>query len=155
MSLEARSIDYDNLRQVLDLKVELSQTGLVSSNSRTIAQAHYEPYSWLRGLWHNNQAIGLIAMIDMLPDHPEADERDPHNAAYLWRLMIDSRFQRQGFGTKAMDIAFSQARKWGRNKICNHISTTDGNAKEFYEKFGLRLTGRVDDGEAFMVGLVP
>jgi hypothetical protein len=97
MSLEARSIVYDNLRQVIDLKVDMSQTGLVSSNSRTIAQAHYEPLSWLRGLWHNNQAVGLIAMVDMLPDHPEADERDPHNAAYLWRLMID-----QGFNGKAL-----------------------------------------------------
>ena len=153
--IEARAVERFNLRALMRLQVGEEQRHLVASNAVTIAQVHYEPYSWLRGLWAGDEAVGLIAMIDLRPDHPDVDPNGPENAAYLWRLMIDATQQGKGYGRQAMGLAFGQARSWGRDMLCLHVSEREGNASAFYRRFGLHPTGRIDDGEAFLAGPVP
>lgn len=152
---ELKDVTYQNLGDILDLRVKDSQQGLVAPTVRTVAQAAYEPYSWLRGVFDGDKAVGLIALIDMRPDHPEVSPEDPENAVYLWRLMIDADAQGKGYGRFAMQAAFAYARGLGRTTFCTSVVPQDNNAVGFYEKFGLRKTGRVDDGEDFMQGPVP
>ncbi len=152
--IEAREISRKSVNPLLRLKVREDQALLVASNPVTIAQAHYEPNSWLRGLWSGELPVGLIAMIDIPPATPEADKGFPTNVAYLWRLMIDADQQGKGFGREAMQLAFSQARIWGRSTLCLHVAEKAGSAIEFYRKFGLEPTNRVDDGERLLIGSV-
>ena len=154
-TIEARAVDRGNLRALLDIKVRDDQRHLVASNAVTIAQVSYEPYSWLRGLWMGDQAVGLVAMIDLRPDHPDVGPNDPKNAAYLWRLMIEATQQHKGYGRQAIVLAFQQARIWERDTLCLHVSEREGNALAFYRRFGLEPTGRVDTGEAVLTAPVP
>ncbi|MGI9507720.1 MAG: GNAT family N-acetyltransferase [Geminicoccaceae bacterium] len=149
--IEARDITESNIDDLLRLDVRDDQEHLVASNAVTIAQAHYRPHSWVRGLWSGEKAVGLIAMIDL----QDADEDDPQNAAYLWRLMIDADHQGNGYGRQAIDLAFEQARRWQRDTLCVHVCEGKGSALELYRRFGLEPTGRIDDGEIFLVGPVP
>ena len=149
--IEARKINRGNLDALLDLEVRDDQKQLVASNAVTIAQAHYEPAAWLRGLWAGDRAVGLLAMVDFGPEHPAIRSGDPQNAAYLWRLMIDAAQQRKGYGRGAIELAFRQARDWGRDALCLHVAEQDGNALPFYKRFGFAPTDRVDNGERFMV----
>lgn len=153
--IEAREITYWNVDLLLKLRVRDDQTELVAPNSVTIAQAHYMPNSWVRGLWAGEDAVGLIAMIDIHPSHPEADEYTPGNTAYLWRLMIAAPHQGRGYGQQSVELAFEQARKWRRPRLCLTVSIGDGNASAFYRRFGLEPTGQVDDGEMVLIGHVP
>lgn len=153
--IEARELTRDTLIAVLDLAVHDAQTGLVASNAVTVAQAQYEPYSLVRGLWSGEDPVGLFAMFDMFPDHPDAHPDDPPNAACLWRLMIDRRHQRRGYGRQAMGLVMAQARAWGRSTLCLGVAQQPGNAEAFYRSFGLAPTGEVEGGEMFWTGPVP
>lgn len=152
--IEAREITRENVNSLLRLKVKDEQAHLVASNPVTVAQAAYEPNVWLRGLWSGELAVGLIAMIDIPHGMADADRGFPTNVAYLWRLMIDDRRQGKGYGREAMDLAFGQARLWGRSTLCLHVPETAGGVIGFFRKFGLEPTNRVDDGERLMIGSV-
>ncbi len=91
--IEASEITGASVNDILRLKVRDDQTHLVASNVVTIAQAHFRPNSWFRGLWADGKAVGLLAMIDL----PDSDDDDLRNAAYLWRLMIDMNHPVQGY----------------------------------------------------------
>lgn len=145
--LEAREVTYTNLDQLLRLDVRADQAHLVAPNSVTIAEANYMPNSWMRGLWAANDPIGLIAMINIDVGHPEIDEYTPGNVAYLWRLMIDASYQGRGYGRKAMELAFDQARRWQRRTLLLSVSEDNGSALPFYRLFGFEPTGGVNDGE--------
>ena len=84
----------------------------------------------MRGLWAGDVAVGLMAIIDHRPEHPDFRPDDPENAAYLWRLMIDHRHQRQGYGTQAMALAFGQARAWGRDVMMLNVAEFSGQRAE-------------------------
>lgn len=153
--IEARGITYCNVDWLLRLSVRDDQKHLVAPNSVTIAQAHYIPNCWIRGLWVDGDAVGLIAMIDIHPDHPEVDEYTPGNTAYLWRLMFAASHQGRGYGQQSVELAFEQARRWRRPTLCLSVSQGDGSALEFYRRFGLEPTGQVDDDEIVLNGPVP
>ena len=153
--IDAREIDRSTLGDILDLTVRDDQRHLVAPNAITIAQAHYEPFTWVRGLWAGDTAIGLIAMVDLHPDHPDLTPDDPKNAAYLWRLMIDKGHQGKGYGRAAVQIAFQQARVWGRDTLCVDVADVEDGALEFYRRFGLAPTDRVVHGERMLIGPVP
>jgi diamine N-acetyltransferase len=148
--IEARDIDNETVNALIALAVKPDQIRLVAPNSVTIAQAVYQPGAWLKGLWNGQAAVGLIAMIDL--DHPGVvlDDDDPRNAAYLWRLMIDQYQQGQGFGREAMKIALAQGRAWGKDRLVLSVFPSGPSALGFYEKLGLRRTGRMVEDEAEM-----
>lgn len=154
-TIEAREITYFDVDQLLMLAVRDDQKHLVAGNSVTIAQANYMPNCWTRGLWLGDDAIGLIAMIDIHGDHPEIDEYTPANVAFLWRLMIDASHQGDGYGSQAIELAFEQARQWRRATLYLSVSQGDGNALNFYQRFGLESTGEVDGDELVLKGPVP
>ncbi|MCG8545373.1 MAG: GNAT family N-acetyltransferase, partial [Alphaproteobacteria bacterium] len=143
------------LGEIMDLRVRDDQKDLVAPNAITIAQSHYEPFTWVRGLWAGDTAVGLIAMVDLHPDHPDLTADDPKNAAYLWRLMIDKAHQGKGYGREAMQIAFRQARAWGRDTFCVDVADREDSALGFYRRFGLEPTDRVVHGERMLIGRVP
>ena len=153
--LEAREVTYETVGALLRLKVQPGQERFVASNAKTIAQAAYEPFSWLRGLWLGDTPVGLIAMIDIVPEHPETQPDDPPNAIFLWRLMISAEHQRNGLGREALQIAFAEARARGRETFCTSVVPEDDGPMPFYIKCGLQPTDRYDDGERVLQGPVP
>ena len=155
IQLEAREITYETLSKIMRLSVEEAQKENVAPNAVTIAQNVYEPAGWVRGLWDADTPIGLIAMINPAIESPSFEAGDPTDAAYLWRLMIDKAHQGKGYGHLALNIAFAQARAWGMPRF--HTSCVPGEAspQKFYEKHGLRPTGRIVDDEVELMGPTP
>ena len=154
-TIEAHEITYGNVDQLIDLAVKHDQAHLVAPNSVTIAQASYMPNCWTRGLWVSGDPVGLIAMIDLHENHPEADDYAPANVAFLWRLMIDEEHQSRGYGSQAIDLAFEQARQWRRERLYLSVARGDGNALTFYKRFSLKPTGKVHGDELVLSGIVP
>ena len=167
--LEARPVDRETVTDLIRLRVREDQMDLIASNAATIAQAAYEPHAWLRGLWVGKTPVGLIAMVDFGAEAAEAaasrasqeqtgadaEPPWPENAAYLWRLMIDAKHQGRGYGRAAIEMAFAQARRWGRETFCLHVADHEESALPFYRRYGLAPTGRIDDGEHFVTGPLP
>ncbi|MHA1915015.1 MAG: GNAT family N-acetyltransferase [Promethearchaeota archaeon] len=147
--ISLRKINKRNLELIMDLKVKPKQRSLVASNAKSVAESHYTRGTWLRAIYLDFTPIGLVLLIDstlkfktMKPDNPYL---------YIWRFMIDGRYQGKGYGKKALELIIDYAKSRPNAKVMflAHEST-EGNAGEFYKKLGFIHTGRIVDNESEM-----
>jgi diamine N-acetyltransferase len=76
---------------------------------------------------------------------------EPGKPPYLWRFMIDARYQRRGLGAQALELVFAHARSLpGATEIFCSCVDAPGGPGPFYEKLGFAYTGEVDEGERVM-----
>lgn len=145
-------ITRENLGEYLRLKVAPEQEGFVASNAVSIAQAHFHPQAWFRGIAAAGAPVGFAMLEDwtLAPAAaPDDWRREPY--VYLWRFMIDRRFQSLGFGAGAMAalIAHARARPGARCMLLSFVPG-DGGPGPFYRRFGFAPTGEVSEGEHVM-----
>ncbi len=73
-------------------------------------------------------------------------------AQYLWRLLIDQRYQGRGYGRAALDVIVECFRgRPGVEAIWTSCGEGDGSPIGFYERYGFKQTGeRVFDDEILL-----
>lgn len=63
---------------------------------------------------------------------------------YLWRFMIDIKYQGKGNGTKAIEKVITKIKKNPKAKAIKlSLVKMDGSAEPFYRKFGFEFTGEI------------
>lgn len=136
-----REVTNDNLRQLLKLDVAEAQRHFVASNAVSLAQAHFEPYAWYRAIYAADAPVGFVMLYDQ-----------PYKATYfLWRLMVDARYQGRGYGHQAMQQAIAYVRtRPGATQLKVSYVPGPGSPQSFYQKLGFADTGEVDEGEIVM-----
>lgn len=145
-----REITFATVRQFLDLDVAEHQRSSVASNARSIAEAHFNPGAWLRGIYRGDTPVGLILLLN--PAIPGALSRSPmtDGDVALWRFMIDLRHQKHGYGKHALDLARSEIRRWSNVKrlMSSYVPGEHG-PEQFYLRYGFQKTGgtRANGGE--------
>jgi histidinol dehydrogenase len=146
-AFEVRPVTDANVDELIELKTTPEQERFVASVPKSLAQASVRPAGRPLGLYANGQAVGLLLLWDARRDPDLAERADQ---LYLWRLSIDARFQRQGHGQAAMRWLIEEARRLGVASLgLSHVPENPVGA--FYERFGFRYTGKVNDGEHEMV----
>ncbi len=147
-----REITKDTVRMVSLLDVGPGQDGLVAPNAFSIAQAYFNPEAWFRGIYADETPVGFV----MLEDWTQVNTTEPHHfegAPYvaLWRFMIDHRFQKFGFGARAIEllIAHARTRPAAKNMLLSFVPK-ENNPEGFYARFGFERTGEIDEGEVVM-----
>lgn len=136
-----REITSETLRSILRLKVSPQQEQFVADNATSIAQAHFEPKSWFRAIYADETPVGFV----MLYDNTEKPEY------FLWRYMIDSRYQRLGFGRQALLQVIDVVRgRPGATEMLLSYVPAEGSPEPFYAGLGFVNTGDVEDGENVM-----
>ena len=149
--LTRRPVLRAHMLPLIRLVVRADQADLVSSNAKTLAEAAYEPGSYVWGLWDQETLVGLMAMINPAEGHIQGDplrqQPDDANAAYLWRLMIGADFQGRGYGAAALTMACAQSRDWGFSRLTAHVSYAPHSNLPFYERHGFVSTGVIEDDE--------
>jgi diamine N-acetyltransferase len=126
---------------VCRLAVSEAQTKFVAPNSVSIAQAHFSKYAWFRAVCVNDTPVGF-AMLDDQPDKAEY---------YLWRFMIDSKYQGMGFGRSALKLLISHVKtRPNAAEFLLGVVPGEGSPQAFYEQMGFELTGKIEDGESEM-----
>ena len=138
-----REVTRDNLSVILKLKVKPEQDKCVASNAVSIAQAHFYPEeAWFRAIYADEVPVGFI-----MCSIEENDEQP-----YLWRFMIDARYQKLGFGAQAIRSFETYALSLPASKRIKLSCVPGENGPmKFYEKLGYAVTGEMDDDEAVMV----
>ena len=77
----------------------------------------------------------------MIADEVGSPEYIPH---YLWKLLIDERYQRQGFGTATLDLIVEYfGGRLGVEVLNTSAAQGDGSPITFYERYGFEQTGEV------------
>lgn len=129
---------------------------MVAPNGVSIADAAGRP-AWLRAIVVNDAPVGLVLLYDPTLDTACAKaDKAALDALYIWRFMIGFHQQGKGYGEAAMQhvLRYAQSRP-GIKKIALSHMPWPGNPAPFYEKFGFRHTGEVDeDGELEMLLLL-
>jgi len=69
---------------------------------------------------------------------------------YLWRFMVDERYQRRGVGRRAMELLLERWRARGAAAATLSVIPTNPGAITFYESLGFRLAGEEHRGELVM-----
>lgn len=136
--IELREITKETLRPILKLDVSDKQKNLVAPNAISIAQAHFEEKAWFRGIYAGDEPVGFV----MLYKDEEIAEY------YLWRFMIDQRYQGKGYGKAAMERIISYVKALPNAKILSlSVVPAEGSAEDFYKSFGFTDTGKIEEGE--------
>jgi len=136
-----REITGDTVRAICDLSVRDDQKGFVASNAVSIAQAHFSKQAWFRAVYAGETPVGFV----MLSDDPKKPEY------FLWRLMIDARFQGCGYGRRALELVIEHVRtRPGATELLTSVVQGEGSPQGFYERLGFALTGAREDDEAVM-----
>ena len=132
-----REITKETVRTVTKLDVGPDQQGLVAPNAVSIAEAHFEPKAWFRAVYHGEEPEGF-AMVWRDP---------PEQIFYIWRFMVDARFQGKGVGRRALELLLDEARGDGVPVVTLSVVPGPHSALGFYERLGFELTGEVHGDE--------
>jgi diamine N-acetyltransferase len=140
VSVELREITAETVRAICELEVSDDQRGYVAPNAVSIAEAHFQPKSWFRAIYADDEPAGFVLTFE-----------DPEGEGYhVWRFMVDGRHQGRGVGRRAMELLLERWR--GLGAPAGSLSVVEGNdgAIAFYESLGFRLTGEREGGELVM-----
>jgi diamine N-acetyltransferase len=133
-----RVVDSDNVRSIIDLSVSEAQAEFVAPNVWSLAEAYAADHVWVRAIYRGAEPVGFVMLSD--------DDTQPRY--YLWRFMIDQRFQGKRYGAAAMELLHDYVRtRPGGDKIFLSYVPADGGPEAFYKGLGYVDTGRIHEGE--------
>ena len=149
---EIRPVTKDNWRELIKLKVREDQNRFVASNVYSIAESqfgfdhptegHWDmvPY----GIYDEDESVGFL----MIGYNYTA----PKEQGFVIRLMVDEKYQGQGYGKFAMNWILDLYRSNDRVKAVG-ISYEPENevARKFYASLGFVEMGEIFEGEVVAV----
>jgi len=134
-------VTRDNLRSVMRLRVKPEQEDFVAPNSVSIAEYCYADEAWMRAVCADGEPVGFVLL----------SEQRAVPRYYLWRFMIDGRYQGLGFGARAMQLIVDYVRTLP-NAAEMYVSyvPAPGGPRDFYAGVGFVDTGVDHEGELEM-----
>jgi diamine N-acetyltransferase len=141
-----RPLSESNRQAVEALRVSPSQEQFVSSVADSLREAaeHPDAHALYWAVHADDTPVGFV----MIADEVESPEYIPQ---YLWKLLIDERYQRQGFGTATLDLIVEYFRgRPGVEVLNTSAGQGDGSPITFYEHFCFERTGEVRFDEVML-----
>lgn len=144
-----RPLDDANRDAVLALRVTPEQLAFVSSVEDSLREAAEEPggraIQWV--LYDGENPVGFVMISDEV-------EGPGYIAQYLWKLLIDERYQRRGYGTAALDLVAEYFRgRPGVEVMWTSAGEGAGSPIPFYERYGFERTGDIVFDEEVLLRL--
>jgi len=141
-----RSLSESNREAVEALRVSPSQEQYVSTVSDSLLEAaeHPDAHALYWAVYAEDTPVGFV----MIADEVETPDYIPQ---YLWKLLIDERYQRQGFGTATLDLIVEYFRgRPGVELLNTSAGQGEGSPITFYERYGFERTGEIRFDEVFL-----
>lgn len=130
-----KPIDKDNWHAAIRLGVAPEQRNFVASNLYSIAESRFEPGAVPVGIYKDETMVGFL----MYGPY--------HGEMWVWRLMIDQQYQRQGYGRAAMQAIIAALRAMGHTEIFLSHEPENTVGAQFYASLGFEDTGRIEGNE--------
>jgi diamine N-acetyltransferase len=141
-----REITSANRAEIELLAVAPGQDRFVAGVTDSLIEAAETPGAcpWYRGVYDGESPVGFVMISDNIPP----DRTEYLGPYFLWRLLIDARFQRLGYGRAVLDliVEYVRVRPGAEILFTSHVPG-EGGPLDFYLKYGFTLTGDVFDGE--------
>ena len=135
-----KEIIEENFSECIHLKVAEAQKSFVASNVYSLAQAWLYPENARPfAIYSNDLMVGFL-MIDI-----DYNCGSTKNACWLWRLMIDEKYQGQGYGKAAMQELIHYVKNVLKAKMFE-TSIVHGNetAEKLYGSLGFIRNGELE-----------
>jgi diamine N-acetyltransferase len=151
MSISLRKIDDTNRALVLALSVAPQQKQFVGAVGAAITDAdtyqHANP--WYRAIYAAEVPVGFVMISwNVIPQPPRII-----GPWFLWKLLIDSRYQRTGYGRATVDLIANMVRAEGGTELFTSYAEGEGEPWPFYERLGFQQTGERDDNNEVIIVL--
>lgn len=151
MSVSLRKIDDTNRTAVLALSVLPEQEQFVGTVREALADAQAYPHAnpWTRAIYAEDVPVGF-AMIswNVVPDPPSII-----GPWFLWKLLLDSRYQGKGYGRTAVNLIAEIVRAEGGTELLTSYVEGEGEPWPFYKRLGFRKSGERDDNNEVILTL--
>jgi diamine N-acetyltransferase len=134
-----RPISESNRQEVEALSVSPAQEQFVSGVAESLLEAAEEPdgRAMYWAVYAEETPVGFV----MISDEVGGTGYISH---YLWKLLIDERYQGQGFGTETLDLIVEYFRgRPGVEVLSTSAGQGDGSPIAFYERYGFEQTGDI------------
>ncbi|KAI5224747.1 hypothetical protein E4T41_05542 [Aureobasidium subglaciale] len=96
-------------------------SGNLTSNPMSMVEDHYSEDDWMRAVYANETIVGFLIMA-LWP---------PTDGYYIWRLMIDQKYQGQGFEKQVVELAIQHVKStYPRAVRVGVMSTPDEGAAD-------------------------
>jgi diamine N-acetyltransferase len=133
-----------NRDAVCALHVKPGQQRFVASVAKSLEDAATTPEAepWYRAVYAGDEPVGFVMLSwNVPPGRPGV-----LGPFFLWRLLIDARYQGRGFGREVLALVAGLVRAEGATELLtSHQPDADGPGP-FYRKLGFRPTGETDHG---------
>ncbi|HUF01309.1 MAG TPA: GNAT family N-acetyltransferase [Gaiellaceae bacterium] len=139
MDVHLRSLTDDNRAELEALELAPGQEQFLNTVTEALAEAEEEPggRAIQFGLFDDDTPVGFV----MISDEVEGSD---YIAQYLWKLFIDARHQRRGYGTAALDLVAEYFRaRPGIDVMWTSAGQGEGSPIPFYERYGFVRTGDI------------
>jgi diamine N-acetyltransferase len=141
-----REITSTNRAAVEALTVTGVQSHYVAGVTASLIEAAETPDArpWYRAVYLGDEPVGFVMISDGIT------VVNPHYLGpyFLWRLLIDQRYQRRGLGSAALRLVIEHVRTRPDARV---LLTSVGQGPDspigFYLRQGFRATGQVHEGE--------
>ena len=142
LNLHLEKITCDNYYKICNLRVTKEQSGYVAANTMSLVHAYIalsqgeiKPFPF--GIYLGKKPIGFV-MIGY-NGYADGDPEFMKDSYFIWRFMIDRRYQGKGYGRRAFALAmdFVRTLPCGPAELC-WLSYEPENevAKKLYLSFG-------------------
>ncbi len=149
-SSELRDIVTEADREAaIQLRTTAAQEEFVATVERSLKDAEGYPEARAR-YWSANDGntmVGFVMISDGISEDVLAADPTLVGPYFLWRLLIDERYQRRGYGTAILDAVVEYVRAHGGNELLTSYSAGEGSPGPFYERYGFLETDRFVEGE--------
>ncbi|MBQ8275865.1 MAG: GNAT family N-acetyltransferase [Clostridia bacterium] len=154
--IRLEKIDAENVWDILELNVAESQKKYVAPNSDSIIEAYTtlgtECAAFPFGVFDDDKPVGFVMVGYNLAALYEALDVTENNYL-IWRLMIDQKYQKHGYGREAARLALDFIKTWpcGKAEYCITSYHEENEAgKKMYRSLGFAETGEILEGEYVM-----
>ena len=152
--LRLEKITGGNVWDILKLRVSESQKDFVAGNDISIIEAYTaltgNGHAFPFGVYEDDAPVGFLMIGFDKDDYWEDAPQIAQGNYSLWRLMIDRRYQKKGYGREAIRLAleFIKTFPCGKAEFC-WLSYEPENvvARRLYHSFGFIETGEMDGNE--------
>src|SRR5215211_3696959 len=143
MVVTPREISDDNRAAVLALCVAPQQERFVGGSVQgALGDAAEYPNAkpWYRAIYADDEPAGFV----MVSWNCEPQPPEIIGPWFLWKLLIDKRYQGRGYGSEAVRQVAELVRAEGARELLTSFVLGDGGPSGFYERLGFVPTGDLD-----------
>jgi ribosomal protein S18 acetylase RimI-like enzyme len=140
--LTLREITDGNRDAVLALGVAPEQERFVGSvrDALELAAEYPQAKPWYRAVYAGDEPVGFVMVSwNVQPQPPNII-----GPWFLWKIIIDRRYQSHGYGAEAVRQVAGLIRAEGATELLTSYVPDDGGPAGFYRRLGFTPTGEFD-----------